>query len=358
MNWPDRKGAAHYGDSEHWRNGSLFTRTARDYWLHSKWSKHSGEGRSMPSSRRVAVKLNSSIAEAMTTLLKVCIRFPRGERLALSMLRPLRRVVGFSNLWTRLRWTLCRETQGKESGLRWVVLPSGAGVYVHMAELVGSIYFERDSYEPVTTRFVMSHLKAGQTFVDIGGNYGYFSMLAAGIVGPAGKVVAFEANPALQKMIHRSIERNRFQRRVVSADVALSDSDQETVEFYVSTDPNQMGISTMYPWKGHLDAGNLSEQNRIRIRTVRFDSWVESIPLDRIDMMKLDVEGAELCVLRGMGESLRKYMPRYIICETSLEGDVAQYLGQFGYAAEPLELHDPKAQWGNILFVKAASGKR
>jgi FkbM family methyltransferase len=296
--------------------------------------------------------------ESMTTLLKCCLHFRIVEHLAILFLRPVRTLPGFFALWCRLRWLLCQQNQGKETGIRWVVLPSGAGLYVHMAELVGSIYFERDSYEPVTTRFVMTHLKAGQTFVDIGGNYGYFSMLAGGIVGPAGKVVAFEANPALQTMIRRSIERNRFEGRVVSADVALSDSDQETAEFYVSTDPNQMGISTMYPWKGHLDAGNLSEQNRIRIRTVRFDSWVESIPLDRIDMMKLDVEGAELCVLRGMGESLRKYMPRYIICETSLEGDVAQYLGQFGYAAEPLELHDPKAQWGNILFVKAASGKR
>jgi FkbM family methyltransferase len=156
---------------------------------------------------------------------------------------------------------------------------------------------------------VAEHLKPGQTFVDIGANYGYFTMLAARQIGASGRVVAFEANPNLQKMVKKSSERNGFQRRVVSTDVALSDSNQDKVTFYVSTDPSQMGISTMHPWHGHIHAGNLPAGNTITVKTVRFDDCVKSSEVTAIDMMKLDAEGAELQVLRGMRERLLKFRP-------------------------------------------------
>ena len=153
-------------------------------------------------------------------------------------------------------------------------------------------------------------------------------------------------------MVRRSCERNGFQDRVLSADVALSDSNQDKVVFYVSTDPNQMGISTMHPWQEHIKAGNLSEKNTISVRTVCFDDWVKDVRLNAIDMIKLDVEGAEMQVLRGMRGSLERFKPANIIVETSMEGEVAKYLQDLGYRPEPLELHAPKDKWGNILFVR------
>ena len=288
----------------------------------------------------------------MKTLLRDWLRLRFIECAAVAVLRPVRRVPGFSALWQRLRWALSAQAQGRDVDLRWVTLPSGGGLYVHLGELVGSIYFERESYEPVTTRFVMEHLKPGQTFIDIGSNYGYFTMLAGGLVGDTGKVVAFEANPKLQRMVKRSSERNGYGRRVICADVALSDSNQENVVFYVSTDPNQMGISTMHPWQGHIKAGNLSAESTITVRTVCFDDWAKDAALGAIDMIKLDVEGAELQVLRGMKESLHRYKPAYIIVETSLDGEVSHLLQSVDYRAEPLELHSTDQKWGNILFVR------
>jgi FkbM family methyltransferase len=274
------------------------------------------------------------------------------ERFAISLLRPVRKIPGFASLWLRLKWMLCAQSQGRDIDLRWATLPVGSGLYVHPGELVGAIYFERDSYEPTTTRFVMEHLKQGQTFIDIGANYGYFTMLAAALVGESGKVVAFEANPKLQKMVKMSSERNGYQGRIFSADIALSDTNQDKVTFFVSTDPNQTGISTMHPWQGHIKAGNLSSGHTITVKTVRFDDWAQHAGLNAIHMIKLDVEGAELQVLRGMGESLKRFKPRYIVSETLLDGEVSKYLGSLGYSAEPLELLVPKDKWGNILFVR------
>ncbi len=282
-----------------------------------------------------------------------CLEFRMVESFILGILRPFRRVPGFAGLWLRLKWLLCAQSHGRDKDLRWATLPNGAGLYVHLGELVGSIYFERESYEPVTTRFVMDLLKTGQTFIDVGANYGYFTMLAAAIVGEGGKVVAFEVNPSLQKIVKKSSERNGFQKRVVSADVALSDSNQDKVTFYVSTDPSQMGISTMRPWQGHINAGNLSSTNTITIRTVCFDDWVQRAELESIDLIKIDVEGSELQVLRGMKESLLRFKPATIIAETSLDGEVSNFLQSLGYRVTPLELLVPEEKWGNILFVRS-----
>ena len=321
---------------------------------------------SLPYLRRLVVKSSPCFRAvfllvmdlSMKRFFKFLLGFRGVERVLVRVLRPVRKVPGFASVWQRLKWALCAQAQGRDAALRWVQLTPAAGLYIHLGELVGAIYFEPAGYEPVTTEFVKGTLKPGQTFIDIGANYGYFSMLAAGLVGATGKVVAFEANPVLQDMERRSSERNGFQERFIPAEVALSDTNQENVVFYVSTDPHQMGISTMHPWQEHLKAGNLSEQNTISVRTVRFDDWVATAGITAVDMIKLDVEGAELQVLRGMTESLKRFAPGYIIVETAMEGEVTDFLKAAGYEASPLELHSPEAQWGNILFKRMGGGKR
>ena len=57
------------------------------------------------------------------------------------------------------------------------------------------IYFGAVPYEPLLTGYFVEHLRPGAVFVDVGANCGYFSMLAAGLVGPSGRVFSFEPNP-------------------------------------------------------------------------------------------------------------------------------------------------------------------
>ena len=65
-------------------------------------------------------------------------------------------------------------------------------------------YFANVPYEPATVRYLASHLAAGDVFVDVGANSGYFTMIAAGLVGSSGRVVAFEPNPEVRGRLSRT----------------------------------------------------------------------------------------------------------------------------------------------------------
>lgn len=276
------------------------------------------------------------------------------ERVFITGIRGCARTRLGKALWWRYRTELCRRTEVGDAGLRWVRLPSGAQLQVRLAELLGGLYLDGAPYEPFTTEFVCRNLHPGDVFVDIGANYGYFSMLAASIVGRGGKVFAFEANPGLQDTIKASSSLNGFDQRVTVTEAALLDVDNKVMDFYLSSDPGQAGISSMFPWDEHLKTGNLSEAKKIAVRTIRFDTWASRTSITRIDMIKLDVEGAELMVLRGMEETLRTRKPRHVICETSVDGEVTQFLSGLGYQVSPLEYHVPEKRWGNMLYVNAA----
>ncbi len=83
------------------------------------------------------------------------------------------------------------------------------------------LYFGRVEYEPRTAECLRQRLKRGGVFVDIGANHGYFSMLAAALVGPGGHVAAFEPNPDVFAQLEAHIRLNGFEDRVVPIRAAL-----------------------------------------------------------------------------------------------------------------------------------------
>ena len=84
-------------------------------------------------------------------------------------------------------------------------------MYVRLNDqFIGAAIARDKQYEPHVTRALRDTLGRGATFIDVGANIGYFALLAAKIVGPAGRVVAFEPNPANCDLLRRSIEANQF----------------------------------------------------------------------------------------------------------------------------------------------------
>ena len=83
-------------------------------------------------------------------------------------------------------------------------------------------YFAHVPYEPGATGLVLNTLGEGDVFVDIGANSGYFTVLAALRVGAAGRVFAFEPNPAVRQQLERHVELNAIADRVTVSDLALA----------------------------------------------------------------------------------------------------------------------------------------
>jgi FkbM family methyltransferase len=198
-------------------------------------------------------------------------------------------------------------------------------------------YFSRVPYEPVTTDAVLAMLEPGGVFFDIGANAGYFSVLAALRVGAAGRVFAFEPNPEVRRQLQRHIDRNGLTDRVRVSDVALADRNDDNVTFFVSCWADNDGISSLTPSAETMARGGLSAESTIQVRVRTFDSWIEAERPRRIDLMKIDVEGAEAQVVRGMAQSFARVRPKRIICETPLGSEAVLLLRSHGYRDSVLD---------------------
>ena len=197
-------------------------------------------------------------------------------------------------------------------------------------------YFAGVPYEPGATNAVLA-LGEGDVFVDIGANSGYFSVLAALKVGAPGRVFAFEPNPAVRRQLERHIELNAIADRVTISELALSDEDRDDVRLFVSCWPENDGIASLMPAAETLARGGLRADTSIAVRVRTFDSWMQSVQLSRIDLMKIDVEGVESRVLAGMSSTLTRLRPARIICETPIESEAAKMLRDRDYRASVVD---------------------
>lgn len=150
-------------------------------------------------------------------------------------------------------------------------------------------------YEPFMLDLFSSHLQPGQTFIDIGANIGQHTMYAACLVGTTGNVHAFEPIPSLYKQIKDSVQVNHFENVVHVHNCALGEN--ETVEkLFVSKN------------KGGSSLVNDDEtEDIISVHVKNGDKELGMI--EKIDVIKIDVEGYEYEVLQGIKQTLSIHRP-------------------------------------------------
>lgn len=150
-------------------------------------------------------------------------------------------------------------------------------------------------YEVVKHRAIAAWLRPGQTMLDVGANKGDFTLLAARIVGPAGYVLAFEPEPDNCRWLRKSIAINGY-TQLALVEAALSDENGET----------RLYLGGKSGWHS-LEPGQSPERPSVAVRQCRLDDYLDAHHIDRrIHLMKIDVEGAELRVLRGAERTLRR----------------------------------------------------
>jgi FkbM family methyltransferase len=167
-------------------------------------------------------------------------------------------------------------------------------------------------HEAGTEEFILDHLEPGSTFLDIGANIGYFSLLAA-IAGGA-KCVAFEPQGPVADLLARSAELNGVSGSVRVERLALSDA------------PASMRMTSCPGNTGHAQLagpGGEGAQERL-VPVVALDEWLRSNPVGRVSVCKIDTEGTELRVLRGMPDLLARDAPAMVI------EVIDDFLGQYG----------------------------
>lgn len=168
------------------------------------------------------------------------------------------------------------------------------------------VTFEAEStgaYEPLTTSYLESIIKDGMTFVDIGAHVGLFSLPALHWVGNSGKVIAFEPHPDNFVMLMGNASRNGLEDRLVAVQAAISDT-HETVNLHTST------FNT-----GDHQLFHAGGRGSIEVESTTLDDYF--LPGSTVDVLKMDVQGAEASAFRGMRRVLQENRSIQIIWELS-----------------------------------------
>ena len=184
---------------------------------------------------------------------------------------------------------LFRWASGKlvpRDSLTWVQVQRGPaqGLWLHLNPRTDHSYVEGGGELEV----MQQYLRPGMIFYDIGANIGFFSLLAARIVGKDGRVIAFEPDPELAARLLVHVKRNDFQ--VISVEEKAVWSEPRTVSF-ARADPATSPDRGL----GHIVARGGGDT--IRVNAMSLDDFVLAAPAP--DFLKCDVEGAEVEVFRG-----------------------------------------------------------
>jgi FkbM family methyltransferase len=150
-------------------------------------------------------------------------------------------------------------------------------------------------------------IRPGDTVIDVGANVGWYTLLASSLVGPTGRVIAFEPAPESVSLLRKSVAVNRLANVSVEAK-ALSDR-PGTLTLHLH------GINRA----GHSIHGMPGEVGFVEVESVPLDDRLSAVP-GAIGLVKIDVEGAEGLVLAGMRETLRTRAPRALIVEFTPTG--------------------------------------
>lgn len=199
------------------------------------------------------------------------------------------KALGRRLVW-RIRWKVSRKP--------WVLSHRG-GVRIAVGkDGQGSLLYYQGFSEPEVEDTVARFLKAGMTFVDVGAHVGKYALLAAQAVGDSGEVYAFEPNPAVFKLLLLNIGLNGFSN-VHAYPWAVADACCPR-DFDVRAEAT---VSSLAIGEGGTEGRALVK--RIRVDTVRLDD-VCGIAAKRVDLVKVDVEGAELMVFSGAARLLQR----------------------------------------------------
>ena len=189
-------------------------------------------------------------------------------------------------------------------------------------------------YEPRIMLALQAALPMGGTFIDVGANMGTLAVFGARCVGAAGSVHAFEPSPRDFNRLTDNIALNDLARVVTANEIAIGDK-SGTARLHIA-DERRSGLNTL----AREFAYDAEEVAVIEVPMVSLDQYVAERKIDRIDLIKLDIEGAELFALKGAHEVLSRLkpdlifevLPKALLAFGDSVNELEVFLKSFGYS--------------------------
>lgn len=173
-------------------------------------------------------------------------------------------------------------------------------------------------WESWVTLAVARHLRPGMWCVDVGANYGYYTLLMAATCGPEGRVVACEPNPLLAgTYLPQNLALNGFYHGVEICPKVIGNTDDQTVDFVLHD--GDFATSSLERW------ADAHRAETVRVPAITLDRLCADWP--RLNLVKIDTEGAEALVWEGMQNVLQRFPHAAVVMELHLRRDPPQTVG-------------------------------
>jgi FkbM family methyltransferase len=212
----------------------------------------------------------------------------------------------------------------------------GARLAGNTKDMIQQYVYYFGLWEPYLTDWITRQLRPGDTFVDVGANIGYYSLLASRVVGASGSVVAIEASPAIFQELQANLARNRV-ANVRSVNLAAS-ARRGMVRLFRGPAHN-FGETSLFESTGGEFMGN--------IEAAPLEEILEPSELANARLIKLDIEGAEGAVLPGLIprltsgradlELIVEFHPKFLVEPGQRVGELVELLGNAGFHAYRME---------------------
>jgi len=210
------------------------------------------------------------------------------------------------------------------------ILVDGRKFWIEEINSLNRSIFFTGVYETPTTELVKKLVKPGMNVLDVGANFGWYTILMSSLVGPSGRVFAFEISPRLAEQLQKTVQLNKGDNIEVVAK-GLADKGGP-LEFFDDKEHGSANIS-----KKLLGVNVQSNMANM----IRLDNFVTQNRIPKIDFIKCDIDGAEILFLQGGGDIFKALPP--MIIEINEEAQQA-----FGSSAQ--QLTETLTGYGYRLF--------
>jgi len=163
------------------------------------------------------------------------------------------------------------------------------------------------THEPLSTKILSKSLKSGMICLDIGSNIGYYACLESLIVGNSGKIIAIEPSPINYKYLQKNASLQKI-KNISTFNFACGDYDG-TIKFAISDRSNWSRVIS----EDLLDAPPDSIITEQEIPLVQVDTFLSEQKVEKIDFLRMDVEGYEYHILKGCVKTIEKFRPFFHI---------------------------------------------
>jgi FkbM family methyltransferase len=173
--------------------------------------------------------------------------------------------------------------------------------FIDTKDYIGwSIFFLGD-YEKDTNEIIAEYVKPGMTVIEAGANHGSETVILGKIVGKTGKVYAFEPVPRLFNHLKLNIDINNLGQNTIPIQLAIGEKDDQVVFHLPAADAANQGMPSKYTFSGATIEINVVQKS--------LDNWLVENEVTEVGFIKMDIQGAEIDLIRGAQNCFQKMRP-------------------------------------------------